>query len=175
MWESQRRLNGEKNWWYAVEKNMLWYGITLEDVRSKSKDSFKEYTKKKISEAALSDLREECARKTKTKNLVYESLNPQVYLSKLYPKQAKAIFQARCSTLDIKEHRPYRFKDLKCRLVHSDDETLQHIANCGKDDVVDTKIVFDDQTSNATYDELVVVSLRIVNFLDNVKCNESSC
>ena len=174
MWESQRRLKGEKNWWFAVEISMQKYGITLEDVNSKSKDSFKNYIKKKIREEALSDLGKECASKSKTKHLVYDSLNPQDYLNKMYPKQAKAIFQARSSTLDIKEHRPYRFNDLKCRLCHKEDETLQHIVNCGKNDVVDAKVVFDDGISNATCEELVVISLRIVNFLEGLKLNESS-
>ena len=168
MWESQRKLNGEKNWWYGVEMSMQKYAISLDDVRLKSKDSFKEYTRKKIREAALSDLTKECYGKTKTKNLRYETLNPQSYLSRFYPKQAKAIFQARSSTLDIKEHRPYRFKDLKCRLCHKEDETLQHIVNCGKEDVVDSTIVFNDRTWNTACDELLLISLRIVNFLDNV-------
>ena len=98
----------------------------------------------------------------------------QNYLNKLYPKQANAIFQARSSTLDIKEHRPYRFHDLKCRLCHKEDETLQHIVNCGKDEEVDAKIVFNDGISNTTCEELVVISLRIVNFLEGLKLNESS-
>ena len=170
MWESQRNLCGEKNWWYAVSRSMLKYGISLDDVESKSKDSFKEYVKKKVKEVALMKLRDECNAKTKTKNILYDVMKPQEYLHKLYPKQAKAVFQARCQTLDIKEHRPYKYQDMLCRVCKTEEETLAHIVNCGVAKEIDTKVLYDFQERD--YDEtlkLINVATRIVNFLDNIK------
>ena len=171
MWESQRKLSGEKNWWYTVSRRMVKYGVTLEDIESKGKDSFKEYTKTKVREVAHQKLREECNAKAKTKNIAYDDhqMKPQDYLHKLYPNQAKAVFQARCQTLDIKEHRPYKYQDLVCRLCKVEEETLAHIVNCGAEKEVDMNILYNFRECG--YDEtlkLISVATRIVNFLDNV-------
>ena len=97
-------------------------------------------------------------------------MKPQEYLHKLYPKQAKAVFQARCQTLDIREHRPYKYQDTLCRVCKTEDETLAHIVNCGVAKEIDTKVLYDFQERD--YDEtlkLINVATRIVNFLDNIK------
>ena len=170
MWESMQKLSGEKHWWHYVEKKMERYCITLEDVQSKSKESFKELVKTKVKEIALADLLAQSSKKTKTKHLVYKSLKPQDYMKELYPKQAKAIFQARCGTLKIKEHRRYMFRDHLCRLCKNQDETLNHIVNCGAEKEVDVNILFEENNESSTERSLLVrtIATRIVNFLDNV-------
>ena len=172
MWESQRLMSGERNWWYTVSRSMDKYNITLEDVVSKSKESFKAFTKKKIKEVALVNLQEDCKGKKKTKNLVYDSLKPQEYFSKLYPTQAKAVFLARCQSLDIKEHRRYKYKDMVCRLCKTEEETLSHIVNCGSEKELNTDILFHNFGEDALENQvllLIAVSTRIVNFLEYVK------
>ena len=86
MWESMKKLPGEKNWWYFVNRKMKKYGVLLEDVKLKSQGSFKEHVKKKIREIGLSDLREECKSKSKTQHLQYKTLKPQEYLKKLFSR-----------------------------------------------------------------------------------------
>ena len=127
--------------------------------------------KKNIKDVALLQLNKECKTKEKTKDLNYENLKPRGYLGQLYPKQAKAIFQARCKTLDIKEHRQYRYKDMVCRLCGKEDETLSHIVNCGSEHKVNVQIIHDvgEDTSYETTLKLITISTRIVNFLEDVK------
>ena len=98
--------------------------------------------RKKIEKAAIEDLRKECKEKKKTTNLVYTTLKTQGYLLHMYPKQARIICQARSKSLDIKEHRSYKYTDLSCRKCQTYDETLTHVINCGKNTYITVDITW---------------------------------
>ena len=120
--------------------------------------------------AALEEVNESCEEKKKTAMLNYGTLEPQEYLRHLYPAEARVIFKCRSKTLDIKDHRPYKFKDKLCRNCSSSDETIEHITNCGHSDIIDTSIL--DYLGPFTYDTKVVlqtIAKRISNFLDKVQ------
>ena len=58
-----------------------------------------------------------------------------------------------------------------CRKCGEEDETLEHIVNCGKEHTVDTQVIY-DAAENFSYDiklQLIVLSSRIENFLEEFK------
>ena len=123
---------GESNWWTDVSKLIDLYelNLTLHEIKSMSKNSFKNIVKKCIRKYAFNKLQEECRSKKTTSNIQYSCLKLQKYMENLYPGQSKILFQCRSRTLDIKDHRAYKFGDRKCRGCQNNDETLEHIINC---------------------------------------------
>ena len=170
MWENMKFLSRESNWWSSIRRILEEYEVGLEEVKNSSRESFKALIKRKISDTALKELTKDCTEKTKTSSLHYTALKPQDYLSHLYPKQARIIFQCRSKTLDIKVHRSYKFNDRVCRKCGIDEETIQHITNCGRDEVVDTS--FMTELGDITYPtkvNLSIVAERISTFLEEVR------
>ena len=169
MWESMKIIGAQCNWWSCVRELMIKYHIELKDVEDSNRDCFKRLVKRKVFGAALEELNESCKEKKKTAMLNYGTLEPQEYLRHLYPAEARIIFKCRSKTLDIKDHRPYKYKDKLCRNCSSSDETIEHITNCGHSDIIDTSIL--DNLGPFTYDTKVVlqtIARRIGDFLDKV-------
>ena len=72
--------------------------------------------------------------------------------------------------MDIKDHRSYKYKDTVCRKCGVEEETVQHITNCGQSDIIDTSIIY--ELGLVTYDtkvRLAVIAKRIQNFLEEVR------
>jgi hypothetical protein len=134
MFESLKSLHeaGEKNWWTEVVTKMEKYCLStdFEEIKSLSKDVFNTRVRKAIEAKAFSDLYEECKALKKTSDLQYQRLEVQQYLLKLSPDQARIMFKWRSKTLDIKCHRTYKYKDLKCRGCGNNDEEVDHVVNC---------------------------------------------
>ena len=134
MWTNMKLFSesGEANWWTGVSNLLSKYDISLElnEVKEMSKASFKDLVKKHVRQHAFDELKIECQSKKKTSKLNYSELKLQPYFSSMFPGDSKAIFQCRSGTLDIKDHRPYKYKDKVCRGCGQADETLHHIMNC---------------------------------------------
>ena len=128
-------LNGEDNWWSQVKILLPKYNLPLclEDIKKLKKQRFKRMVKKAIHKAVLDDLTKECSSLKKTNNLTYEKLEMQEYLKVLYPDQARVILKSRCQALDIKTQNTFKFQegDTICRKCGIDEETFDHIVNCG--------------------------------------------
>ena len=170
MWANMKLLSGESNWWSSVKGLLEKHNVELEDVKNRSRDSFKLLIQRKIQEVALKELTKDCKEKKKTSFLSYERLQPQDYLNHLYPCQARTIFQCRSKTLDIKDHRSYKYKDRLCRKCGINEETVQHVTNCGHTDVVDTSFISDlGEITYTTKVKLGIISERIRNFLEEVR------
>ena len=123
---------GEVNWWTGVSKLLEIYNLNLdlEVIRGMSKDSFKDLVKKHVKQHAFEQLKLECQSKKKTTNVIYSQLKPESYLSTMFPNDCKLLFQCRSGTLDIKDHRAYKYGDRLCRGCSKADETLDHVLNC---------------------------------------------
>ena len=170
MWENMKLLSGESNWWSSVKSLLEKHNIELEDVQNSNRDRFKLLIKRKIQDVTLKELTKDCKEKKKTSFLSYETLQPQDYLGHLYPCQSRIIFQCRSKTLDIKDHRSYKYKDRLCRKCGINEETVQHVTNCGHTDVVDTSFVSDlGDMTYATKLKLSIISQRISNVLEEVR------
>jgi hypothetical protein len=137
MYHNMKQLPGEKNWYNNVAKLRETYNISLTDdeIRNLSKDTFKRIVKSSIVETSFAELVNDCCSKKKTSNLTYNKLKLQDYLTKLLPWQSKLITRCRSKTLDIKSHQNFKYSDNLCRWCNIDEETLDHIVNCGEDPI----------------------------------------
>ena len=126
--------------------------------------------KASVTTTALHQLAAECQSLKKTANLQYSELKVQDYLSHLYPSQARLVFKWRSKTLDLKTHLTYKYSDMACRICKSDDETPEHVINCGVERVMDSKIdvLSMDEFDDFTKSELKQMILRISSFLEKV-------
>ena len=126
MLDNMKKLSGEKNWWRDVKALLQIYKLSEVDAR-KSRGAFKKMVDEAVGKVAFEDLTKDCVEKSKTRNLQYKELKVQEYLTYLYPKQSQIILQCRSKTLDIKQHRPYKFSDKVCRGCNEGVEELEHI------------------------------------------------
>ena len=171
MWQMMEKLTGEKNWWERVKGLLSKYQVSMDDVKSMTKNSYKKFVKERVHDVALQNLRDQCKSKERTQSLSFSSLNPQGYLRELYPTQAKIIFQCRSKTLDIKEYRQYMYKDMVCRLCNDAEETLEHVVNCGCQETIDINVLTCDDQEFPYENKLLftTISTRISRFMDQIK------
>ena len=160
---------GEKNWWTEVVGKMERYNLAcdLKEIESLSKNVFASRVKKAIAKTAFLELQKQCSSMKKTCDVKYEVLETQDYLLKLFPDQAKAVFKWRAQTLDIKSHLTYKYNDKCCRRCGGNDEVVEHIINCGENDLIvvdDIKKLgkFDDDTRG----KLLCQVKRILSFIN---------
>ena len=166
MLHNMKLLSGEKNWWKGVESLLKKYGVN-EDDATKSKMVFRTIVGKSIGQVAFKELTDECKSKNKTKYLRYKELKRKEYLTYLYPSQAKTIFQCRSKTLDIKDHRSYKYDDRVCRGCKIMEEDLNHVVNCGYSQNIDVSIVDNvDDNNDLTKLKLIAISNRIETFIN---------
>ena len=134
-------------------------------------ESFKKLVKNKVNEIAFEALKQECLDKKKTKHLKYNLFNSQDYLNHLYPNQAQVIFKCRSKTLEIKDHQRYKYNDNTCRRCGKEDETVEHIVNCGEDVHLDSSVInsMEDKICYDTCVKLTLISRRINDFIEEYK------
>ena len=138
MFDNMRDLNdaGEQNWWTGIVRMMDKYQLDIEVIKSLSKETFGAQVRKAVSENAFTVLYKESKGKKKTCHLNYSKLCIQPYFTKMYPSQARLLFKCRTRTLDIKTHVTYKYRaDSVCRSCGQNDETYEHIVNCGKEPI----------------------------------------
>ena len=175
--------NGENNWWSQVKPLLNKYDLpqNLDDIKNLSKCTFKTMVNKAVSATVFEQLKTECASLKKTSELSYETFEVQGYLKHLYPNQARVVLKSRCKTLDLKTHNTYKYKgDTVCRGCAIADETLEHILNCGQNELLTLDTT---QISATTIPDDVVTKLiqgvnRILSFkemCDNDEKSEVSC
>ena len=163
---------GEENWWTQVKHLLPKYGLPedLSQIKELSKETFKRQVKQAISSVVFNELCAECTSLKKTANLKYECFEMQNYLQELYPSQAKLVLKSRCKLLDIKTHCSYKYNDTVCRGCGVEEETLDHIINCGQQEELHVDV------TNINGQEGSVVTLnraagRIASFID--QCDEA--
>ena len=173
LYEQMKCFPGERNWLNDVTHSAITYGVEIgeDKLRDISKESFKKEVKLAIQQYAFTKLKEECSSLTKTRNIQYDTYQPQKYLTCLYPSQARTVLKCRARCVDIKTQRPYLFKDTLCRWCNLEDETISHIINCGSDTPMD-EMDLDalDVVDIDVETKLIMYSTRIKRFLDMVDC-----
>ena len=119
MWNNMRSYAefGERNWWADVAKLLIKYKITLtiDEIKNMNKNPFKKMNKDAVRKEAVMSLTTECSSKKKTSNLCHEHLRIQPYIQKFNVNIVRILFQCRAKTLDIKDHRHYKYEDRVCR------------------------------------------------------------
>ena len=174
MWRNMKVFHecGETNWWTGVSKLLDRYGlnINLDEVKEMSKARFKELVKMKVRQCAFNDLKTECQSKKKTGNMTYSELKLQPYFTKMFPGDSKTLFQCRSGTLDIKDHRTYKYKDRMCRGCGKQEETLDHILNCNMENGEYEEKLCMDFNNSSEWEDLTVLRCvqRIKAFLAEI-------
>ena len=102
----------------------------------------------------------------KTGGLKYEEFKPQSYISTMYPDMAKTIFRCRSKTTNLKDHTKYQHSDNTCRWCGVDDETLNHIVNCGESELIpDAEKSVDEISEIGVLD---IIARQVKTFLTKV-------
>ena len=96
---------GKNDWTLQIIEDLKLVGLghyTMESIKSSSKESFKKLVKEKCAELAFTDLMKEKAEKSKMKNLVYDKLTMQEYLTTdiLNSQQKKLIYKIRTRMIE---------------------------------------------------------------------------
>ena len=129
---------------------------------SMSKETFKKKVKKAVREKAFEELKLENATKTKTQQITFHKFETQKYIQTLNPSAAKIIFKCRSRTLRIKDHMKFKFKDTSCRWCGVGEETLGHIANCGRgESQINPDLILQEMNIN----DLKELASRVEEFL----------
>ena len=108
-------------------------GMSLEEIKEMSKNSFKTKVKLAIEREAFIFLIDRKSEKSKLKDLCYEELKMQEYLnSSLQIGEKKLMFQLRTRMLDVKENFKHAYPDHVCPLCGSENDSQQHLLDCAK-------------------------------------------
>ena len=97
------------------------------------KHVFKRLVKDRVRQAAVEYLQGIQTTKSKAKDLIYESLNLQEYLSskcKMTIVEKQFTFHARSRMLNLKSNFKQGNSDLSCRACRTDEESQRHILQC---------------------------------------------
>ena len=120
--------------------------------------------------AIFNKLKEACNTKTKTKNITYGAFGLQEYLYQMDPAKSRIVFRIRARMLSTKTDMQKKFinQNSFCRLCKKADESIQHIVNCGRDDLFN-----DDQLNTLLLEKFDIkmasrVADRIKEFMDAV-------
>ncbi len=173
-------LKGEANWWSQVKTLLPKYNlpICLKEIKELKKDTFKKMISKAVQKVVVDKLIIECTSLQKTKSLCYTSLEMQGYLKVLFPNQARIILKSRCGGLDIKTHNSFKFEaeDTTCRKCGVEDETFDHVINCGieKEEHIEIDVNNMKDYSDSFIATLMKVTTRIGSFCDLPSTSEAS-
>ena len=122
------------DWVEEVKLNLSELGInlSLDEIKSKSKASFKRMVKAKIKEYTLNHLLELKEKHSKMDNLHYSELKMQDYLRdpKISVVEAKNIFRFRTRSAHFKENMKSYYTELLCPLCNEHLDTQAHSFEC---------------------------------------------
>ena len=132
VYRAEQRLEFEPNWANETTKLIQDLNLPIDEVeiRSTSKQQWKNLIKTTITNRALDELNDDCTSKKKTSGVPrYESLQKQPYFDSLHPSKARILFKIRAFVYDIKSNRSYAYKDEICRLCGAEKEDTLHVLN----------------------------------------------
>ena len=116
-----------------IKKDMKTVNINLTDdeIKEETTIKWKTLVNKEVKNAALQYLKTENNKKTKTKDIDFESLEMSEYLARnKNSKLTKYIFKVRSGTLGIKEWCQWKFEDNLCVGCELKAETISHFMQC---------------------------------------------
>ena len=123
------------DWVSQVKEDMrnLKIEMTFDNIKTFSKDGFKQTVKKHVKAAAFAGLKEIQETHNKSKKLVYNELKMQEYLSSnsgMTIKEKAFAFSARAQMLKVKCNFKTGNPNIKCSLGCDSYEDQEHILNC---------------------------------------------
>ena len=134
--ETQWKYPCKDDWTAQVKKDMKDFGINedLEELKAKSKNSFKKVVKIKMLEYSLDYLLNQKETHSKMDNLMYTEIKLQNYLkSKKIPvSEAKNLFRYRVRTANFKENFKGKYINMTCPFCFLQVDTQVHSVECPK-------------------------------------------
>ena len=132
---AQLRHPVKNDWASSVKEDLsdLDMDMTFDQIRSMSKDAFKDAVKKQVKIKALDYLKNKQSSHTKSKNMSYNELNLQEYLrpeTNLTNKEKAFAFASRAHMLDLKNNFKIGKNDLNCSLGCNQLEEQPHLLSC---------------------------------------------
>ena len=108
--------------------------ISLDQLKSKSKGSFKRFLKKKTQEFAFTHLMNLKDKHSKMKNLNYKKLSIQKYLKdeKMSVNEAQILFMFRTRSAQFKCNMRSQYTDLSCMFCSLGEDSQPHSFDCEK-------------------------------------------
>ena len=116
-----------------VDLEQLDMNMSIDDVYTTPVLVFKKMLKEKVKAAAFKYLSEVQMTKSKAKDLTYDSLSLQKYLSSsnsMNITEKQFVFNARSNMLDVKSNYKQGKSDLSCRLCQKSEENQLHLLQC---------------------------------------------
>ena len=107
--------------------------LSMEEIQMSTKNHFKALVKENMRREAFVYLMDIKASHSKTKNLVYDKLTIQDYLTSYSPltlKEKKFVFSARCRMTEVRCNFKTGQMDLKCRKCREEEESQEHLLKC---------------------------------------------
>ena len=93
--------------------------------------SGQKYVDEKVKFKALEKLTAENSTKTKTKHIIFETLEMRNYLREnINTTLSKTIFSVRAGTLDLKVLNEWKYENNKCVMCEIEPENIDHFMNC---------------------------------------------
>ena len=132
IFNQQKLLSYEKNWWNGVAELLKKYDLTNADYDSICKDKWKSMVDANIIEFAFQQLKDECSGMTKTYQLKYDSFECQHYLTSYPSNIASLIYKIRGRVLNCRDNHHTSNPITTCRLCNVHIETQNHTINCEK-------------------------------------------
>ena len=123
---------GKNDWVNQVKEDLVDFEIdmTLEEIKSKSKNVFKKLVKQKMKEYALNYLNKH----TKMDNLFYVKLKTQNYLKdgRISVHAAKNLFKWRTRAAFFKTNYSNSYQDTSCPLCLVEPDSQEHSLKCSE-------------------------------------------
>ena len=124
------------DWVLTVREDLRDLGITLnlDEIKSMSKEAFKELVKQKCSKLAFSNLLKLKSSHSKLKNLSYDNLAMQPYLvdGAFTEEDVRLIFLFRTRMIDVRNNYKNMYTDHRCPLCAIEFDTQEHLLTCPK-------------------------------------------
>ena len=108
------------------------YNIEVKDLIKQTKKQFKRQVKRKVQEQVDMQMKKEIEEKTKLRFCVCTSSKRKPYLEQLGYSEAKMILKLRLNMTELKCNYKNQYKDVKCDLCHTDNDTTEHLFQCPK-------------------------------------------
>ena len=131
--EAQAQNPIKNDWVSQVKLDLEQLSMTMDAVVTTPKYVFKKMLKEKVKVAAFKYLTEIKLTKSKAKNLSYDCLSLQKYLSSnntMNIAEKQFVFNARSNMLDLKSNYKQGKSDLSCRACNTSEESQIHIMQC---------------------------------------------
>ena len=132
VYQEQLSLPHEPNWANEVVELRRVYDIEQSDdqIVSMSKESWKNYVKKKVRSKVFDELRHEASNMSKCKHLSYTKFTTQQHFNDLPTPIAKTLFRFRSRTVNCRANqKSHNIVDL-CRVCATGTEDQDHCVNC---------------------------------------------